>query len=61
MKNMQMRVEGTKLIIEVDTTKELGESGSGKSILVATTGSPQDVPDTDLKIGLNIYKPVKNG
>ena len=57
MKNIEMRVEHGKLIITVDTTKEFGESSSGKSIIIATTEGNVDVPGVDgTKIGLNIYR-----
>ena len=56
MKNVETRVEHGKLIITVDLTKELGPSSSGKSVIIATTEGNVDVPDTDVKIGLNIYR-----
>lgn len=61
MKNVTMRVEGPKLIIEVDLTKEFGLSSSGKSITVATTGGNVGVPShEEIKVGLNVYKPTKS-
>ena len=56
MKNVETRVEHGKLIITVDLTKELGPSSSGKSVIIATTEGNVDVPGTDVKIGLNIYR-----
>jgi hypothetical protein len=59
MKNVTMKVEGSKLFIEVDLSKEYGESSTGKSIIISTTEGNQDVPNVDdVKIGLNIYKKV---
>jgi len=59
MKNVKMEVKDNKLIIEVDLTKEVGTSKSGKSKIIASTLGNQLVPDTDgIKIGLNVYKPV---
>jgi len=60
MKNVQMRVEGNKLIIEVELDKQFGLSSSGKSITVASTSGNVGVPGHDeIKVGLNVYKPAK--
>ena len=64
MLNMNMKVTGTgktkKLVIEVDLSQTHGTSGSGKSTIIASSQGNQQVPDTDgVKIGLNVYKPVK--
>jgi len=61
MKNVEMSVEGTTLTITVDLAKEFGPSGSGKSIIIATTEGNMTIPDRDEKIGLNVYrkKPVE--
>ncbi|HWQ66529.1 MAG TPA: hypothetical protein VN372_06635 [Methanospirillum sp.] len=57
MKNIEMTVEGTKLTIIVDLSKDYGESKSGKSITIASTEGNISVPDNeDIKIGLNIYR-----
>lgn len=57
MKNVEMKVNGSKLIITVDLTKEFGRSASGKSIIIASTEGNVDVPGVDgTKIGLNVYK-----
>jgi hypothetical protein len=37
MKNVRMTVEGHKLTITVDLSKEFGPSASGKTILIAST------------------------
>lgn len=47
--------DGTKLVITVDLTNNAGVSGSGKSIMIATSGGNVDVGD-GVKMGLNIYK-----
>ena len=58
MKNIQMTVEGDKLIITVDLNQEFGLSSSGKSITIASTEGNISVPGReDVKVGLNIYKP----
>ena len=56
MKNVEMKIDGSILTITVDLSKDFGPSKSGKSITVASTEGNQSVPDTDCKIGLNIYK-----
>jgi hypothetical protein len=57
MKNVEMKVDGNKLIITVDLTKEFGKSSSGKTTIVATTAGNVSVPGhDDIKIGLNCYK-----
>ncbi len=58
MKNIQMNVEGDKLVIVVDLSQEFGLSSSGKSITIASTEGNVSLPEReDVKIGLNIYKP----
>lgn len=57
MKNMEMRREGSKLIIEVDLTKDFGVSKSGKSKIIASSEGNISIPDDEeIKIGLNIYR-----
>ncbi|WP_434132710.1 hypothetical protein KIAC18_000257 [Sporomusa sphaeroides] len=58
MKNVDMKVDGDILTITVDLSKQYGKSGSGKSIIVASTEGNHDVPETDFKIGLNVYQKV---
>jgi hypothetical protein len=56
--NIVIRIEGDKLIIEVDLTQEHGLTGSGKSIKIASSEGNMSVPGReDVKIGLNVYKP----
>ena len=57
MKNIEMTVEGKILTIKVDLSKEFGPSSSGKTIIIASSEGNQSVPnDSNIKIGLNIYK-----
>jgi hypothetical protein len=56
MKNVNMKVDGDILVITVDLSKDFGPSNSGKSLVIATTEGNQSVPDSDAKIGLNIYR-----
>lgn len=57
MKNVKLTVNGDKLLIEVDLSKEFGPSSSGKSVVIASTEGNQPVGKDDIKIGLNVYKP----
>jgi hypothetical protein len=58
MKNVEINVEGNKLIITVDLAQEFGPSSSGKSITIASTEGNVAVPEhEEIKIGLNVYKP----
>ena len=61
MNNVKMTVKGSKLVIEVDLSKDFGLSSSGKSISIASTLGNKSVGVDDIKIGLNVYKPVKQG
>jgi hypothetical protein len=62
MKNVQINVEGKKLVIVVDLDQEFGPSSSGKSITVASTEGNVVVPGhQEIKIGLNVYKPRTKG
>lgn len=59
MKNVNMKVEGQKLIIEVDLTKEYGRSASGKTIIIASTEGNAKIAAAvpgDVNVGLNVYK-----
>lgn len=59
MKNVKTRVEGDRLIIEVKLSDQFGPSGSGKSVIVASTQGNVSIPGTDgVKMGLNIYRPT---
>ncbi len=57
-KNINMQRQGNKLVIEIDLAKKGEPSKSGKTLLVATTGSAVPVPGLDGgSIGLNLYVP----
>jgi len=55
MQNVEMKIEGKKLIVTVDLSKDFGPSKSGKSISVASTHGNRTVQG-DIKMGLNVYK-----
>lgn len=57
MKNVEMQIEGSILIIKVDLSKEFGPSASGKTIIISSTEGNVSVPDREeIKVGLNVYK-----
>lgn len=57
MKNVDMKLEGDRLVITVDLAKDFGESKSGKSITIASTEGNISVPEhEEVKIGLNVYR-----
>lgn len=58
--NIRMEVQDNTLVITVDLSKAYGLSGSGKSVIVASTGGNVAVPGRDeVKLGLNVYRPQK--
>ncbi len=62
MKNVQINVDGKKLIIVVDLDQEFGLSSSGKSITVASSEGNVAIPGhQEIKMGLNVYKPRPKG
>ena len=56
MKNVELKVEGDILTIQIDLVKEFGPSSSGKTIIIASTEGNISVPGRDEKIGLNVYR-----
>ena len=58
MNNCILEVEGNKLTITVDLTKDFGLSKSGKTIQIASTQGNQKISSDvgDVTIGLNVYK-----
>jgi hypothetical protein len=62
--NVAVEVKGNTLVISVDLAQTFGLSGSGKSVIIASTGGNIAVPGHgDVKMGLNVYRPnpVGNG
>lgn len=56
MKNMEMNVKDNVLTITIDLNARLGNSKSGKSIVIATSEGNQTLEGhSDIKIGLNCY------
>lgn len=56
MKNIDLKVQGDQLTIDIDLSKEFGPSKSGKTIIIASTEGNKTVPGRNEKIGLNVYK-----
>lgn len=62
MENCQMEVKGDKLIVTVDLKKRLRPSGTGKTMLVATTaGNAAIAGHPGIKIGVNVFAPLTVG
>ena len=57
MQNVKITVKGDILTAEIDLSKKLGPSKSGKSINIATTGGNTTVEGHEgVKLGLNCYR-----
>ena len=57
MKNVNMDMEGQKLIITVDLSKSFGASSSGKTIIIGTTEGNQPIPGhPGISVGVNVYR-----
>lgn len=57
MTNIDMEVDGDILTIKIDLSKTFGDSKSGKTTIVASTGGNVTVPEhRDMKIGINAYE-----
>jgi len=56
MRNVEMKVEGSKLVITVDLAQTGEVSSSGKSLVIGSTEGNISVPGKpEVKIGLNVY------
>ena len=54
--NIKATLNGNTLCLEIDLSKRLGPSASGKTVIVATTSGNQPIPGTDgVVLGLNAY------
>lgn len=61
VKNISVQANGNKLTIEVDLTKALGPSSSGKTTLIASTeGNALVSGHPDMRFGLNVFKYPSN-
>jgi hypothetical protein len=55
MENVKVEKKGNSLVLTVDLSMKVGDSKSGKSVVIATTGGNVDVGD-GIMVGLNVYK-----
>jgi hypothetical protein len=58
-KNVTATVKDGKLTLVIDLNKGHGPSKSGKTEIVATTSGNVVIPGTEVKVGLNAFKPLK--
>lgn len=58
MKNVSTKIEGNKLHIEVDLSKDFGPSKSGKTIIIGSTEGNQKLAtgNGEVVLGLNCYR-----
>ena len=57
MKNVDLKVEGSTLVIRVDLSKNFGPSKSGKTTIIASTEGNTAVPGNEsIRVGLNVYQ-----
>jgi hypothetical protein len=58
VKNVETKVEGGKLHIAIDLSKDFGASKSGKTTIIGSTegNQPIDTPAGKITLGLNCYK-----
>lgn len=55
--NIAVKVEGKTLTLTIDLSKTIGESKSGKSMNIATTGGNVAIPGSNgAVLGLNLYR-----
>jgi hypothetical protein len=59
MTNLKLSRQGDTLTITIDLKAEGVPSSSGKSLIIASTNGNAQVSGTDLKLGLNLYRPVR--
>ncbi len=57
MHNVKIERQGHMLVLTIDTRAHGRPSATGKSAIVASTEGNVEVPGTDLKLGLNIFRP----
>lgn len=65
IKNVNMRViysgrRTKRLVITVDLDKRFGESASGKSVIIGTTGGNVMLPELEgVMVGVNVYEKIR--
>lgn len=53
--NIKGEIKGQTLHLEIDLSKRLGPSASGKTVIVATTSGNKQIEGSDVILGLNAY------
>jgi ABC-type molybdate transport system ATPase subunit len=63
VKNVTIKTEGKVMTITVDLSKDFGRSGSGKTIIIASTegATKESSPYGDVQVNLNVYKYPERG
>jgi hypothetical protein len=56
-RNVEVEVKGSIAHILINPEEKLGPSKSGKTELVASIPGAIAIPGTDVKLGLNAYRP----
>ena len=57
MRNVNIKMDGSNLVITVDVSQTFGPSKSGKTIIIASTEGNVSAPGhPEVKVGLNVYK-----
>jgi hypothetical protein len=59
MENVKCTIKNNKLTIEVDLSIEGKPSTSGKSLVLASTHGNVKLENSDVTVGLNVYKSLK--
>lgn len=61
--NVDVEVDGSKMVITVDLSVEGTPSSSGKSLVIGSTQGNKKVGegDSEVTVGLNVYKSNKKG
>ena len=58
VRHIEYEVKDGKLLLSIDIGHEGEPSKSGKSLVIGSTRGNLGIPGTELKLGLNLYKPV---
>ena len=60
--NIQGYIKGAEeMVLRIKLDNPLGTSTSGKSLLLASTKGNLAIPTADCKVGINVYRPVREG
>jgi hypothetical protein len=60
MQNIEIELDGNVVKILIDIEKDFGLSSSGKTIIVASSRGNKPIEDTDVFLGLNVFKKIKS-